>query len=120
MRGAAGLAAALLVLALGSPGAAQETRIRVQSGYPLSMPVLGEAVVHFRERMEALDTPGLRIRVYDADKLVPTLSIFDAVSGGRLDAGFAFPAYWMGRIPGAAVFAAVPFGPPPAELLAWV
>jgi len=114
---------ALLAALLPAPGARAEGfegRIRVQSGYPLSMPVLGEAVAHWDARMEALRVPGLRVRVYDANKLVPTLQIFDAVSGGRLDAGFAFPAYWMGRIPAAAVFAAVPFGPEPAELLAWV
>jgi TRAP-type mannitol/chloroaromatic compound transport system substrate-binding protein len=117
-----GLGAVLLLAAtaLASPAASQETRLRVQSGYPLSMPVLGETVAHWDARMRALEVQGLRVRVYDAGKLVPTLSIFDAVSGGRLDAGFAFPAYWMGKIPAAAVFAAVPFGPEAPELLAWL
>lgn len=118
-RGAAALAAVLLTLAPGRAPAAEDV-LRVQSGYPLSMPVLGEAVTHFGERMEALELPGLRIRIYDAGKLVPPLQIFDAVSGGRLDAGFAFPAYWMGKIPAATVFAAVPFGPDAPELLAWL
>jgi len=112
-----------LALALLAPGAAAEPpreRLVVQSGYGLAVPVLGETVRHFAERMGSEPSHGLRVRVYDAGKLVPPLQIFDAVSGGRLDAGFAFPAYWMGKIPAATVFAAVPFGPEAPELLAWL
>ncbi len=118
--------AATLALAMGLAGAAAaetgvaRTRLVIQSGYGLAVPVLGETIRYFEERMAATGGHGLRIRVYDAGKLVPPLQIFDAVTGGRLDAGFAFPAYWMGKIPAATVFAAVPFGPEPPELLAWL
>jgi TRAP-type mannitol/chloroaromatic compound transport system substrate-binding protein len=96
------------------------TKLKIQSGYPFSMPVLGETIRHFEEVMNASGGHGLRIKLYDSDKLVPTLQIFDAVAAGKIEAGFAFPAYWMGKIPAATVFAAVPFGPDAPQLLAWI
>jgi len=100
--------------------AAPTVRLKVQSGYPFSMPVLGETVAHFGEVMEAMQGHGIEFRLYDANKLVPTLGIFDAVSAGKIDAGFAFPSYWLGKVPAAAVFGAVPFGPEAPEILAWL
>ena len=95
-------------------------RLKIQSGYAFNVPVLGETIRHFEERLNAAGGHGLDVRLYDAGKLVPTLQIFDAVAAGKIDAGFAFPAYWMGKIPAATVFAAVPFGPEAPELLAWI
>ena len=100
--------------------AAPTVRLKVQSGYPFSMPVLGETVAHFGEVLEAMHGHGIELRLYDANKLVPTLGIFDAVSAGKIDAGFAFPSYWLGKVPAAAVFGAVPFGPEAPEILAWL
>jgi TRAP-type mannitol/chloroaromatic compound transport system substrate-binding protein len=116
---AAALGAALALLAGAGAGAAPP-KLRVQSGYPFAQPVLGEMVVHFRDTLAAQGRGDLRVHLYDAGRLVPTLGIFDAVSAGRLDAGISWPGYWMGKIPAAALFAAVPFGPGALELLAWV
>jgi len=121
----AALAAALLACKPGPPSAGAEggpppVKLKIQSGYPFKMPVLGEAVEHFGELVAAQPSARVNVRLYDAGKLVPTLQIFDAVAAGRIDAGFAFPAYWMGKIPAATVFAAVPFGPDAPLLYAWV
>lgn len=111
-----------LALAAGLAASAAQAgpRIKIQSGYGLSVPVLGETIRHFEERMRALPGHDLRLRLYDVGKLVPPLQIFDAVSAGRIQAGFAFPGYWMGKIPAAAVFSAIPFGPEAPEYLAWL
>jgi len=111
--------AAILVLAQASLAAGGK-RLKIQSGYAFNVPILGETIQHFAALMKATQGNGLRLRVYDAGKLVPTLQIFDAVSAGKIDAGFAFPAYWMGKIPAATVFASVPFGPDAPQLLAWL
>ena len=105
---------------MGTAAHAQSTKLKVQSAYSRSMPVLGEMIRHFESRMVAMESHQIRLRIYDADKLVPTLQIMDAVSAGKIDAGFAFPGYWMGKIPAATVFAAVPFGPEAPEYLAWL
>jgi TRAP-type mannitol/chloroaromatic compound transport system substrate-binding protein len=122
-RAALRLGASLLLASLAlAPAARAETRakLRLQAGYPFAQPVLGEMIVHFRERLAAEARGDLRVHVYDAGRLVPTLQIFDAVSAGRLDGGFSWPGYWMGKIPAAGLFAAVPFGPEADEMLAWL
>ncbi len=98
--------------------AAQPVRLKVQSGFTLSVPVLGEMVQHFADTVGGRDD--LAVRLYDAGKLAPPLQIFDAVAAGKLEAGFAWPGYWMGKLPATTVFAAVPFGPGPDEFLAWI
>ena len=112
--------AAVLILLGAAAADAQSARLKIQSAYSRSMPVLGEIIGNFESRMKAMEGHGIRLRIYDADKLVPTLQILDAVSAGKIDAGFAFPAYWMGKIPAATVFAALPFGPDAPEFLAWL
>ncbi len=118
------LAAIGLSLALALPSAAAAdpppTRLKLQSGFPLAMPMLGEMVAHFDETVRASGGGGVTIRLYDAGRLVPTLQIFDAVAAGKIDAGFSWPAYWMGKLPAATLFAAVPFGPGPEEFLGWM
>ena len=114
---ALGAGAALL---LAAAAGAQSTKLKVQSGYGFAVPLLGETIRHFEERLAALPGHGIRLRLYDVGKLVPTLQIFDAVTAGKIDAGFTFPGYWMGKIPAATVFAAVPFGPEAPEFLAWL
>ncbi|MBW2393542.1 MAG: TRAP transporter substrate-binding protein [Deltaproteobacteria bacterium] len=107
-------------LLLASHASGQNVRLKIQSAWSRNMPVLGETIRNFESRMNAMEGHGIRLRVYDANKLVPTLQIMDAVSSGKVDAGFAFPGYWMGKLPAAAVFGAVPFGPEAPEYLAWL
>jgi TRAP-type mannitol/chloroaromatic compound transport system substrate-binding protein len=114
------LGLALLAAATTAQAAPGRAKLRLQAGYPFSQPVLGEMIVHFRERLAAEGRGDLRVHVYDAGRLVPTLQIFDAVSAGRLDGGFSWPGYWMGKIPAAGLLAAVPFGPEAPEMLAWL
>lgn len=108
-----------LSLAAG-PSSGDAVKLKAQAGFKLNMPVIGEGIAYFRGTLAASGRDDLRFRIYDADKLVPTLQIFDAVSAGKIDAGFTWPGYWMGKLPAATVFAAVPFGPEPDEYLAWI
>lgn len=112
--------ALLASLSLATGSAAENVRLKIQSAWSRNMPVLGETIRNFESRLNAMEGHGIRLRVYDAGKLVPTLQIMDAVSAGKIDAGFSFPGYWMGKLPAAAVFGAVPFGPEAPEYLAWL
>jgi TRAP-type mannitol/chloroaromatic compound transport system substrate-binding protein len=118
------LLAAVALLAVGWPWApvahAERVKLRVQSGFNQNVPVLGETIRHVAELVDTGGRDDLRLRVYDANKLVPTLEIFDAVASGKIDAGYAWPGYWMGKLPATTVFAAVPFGPEAGEYLAWI
>ncbi len=128
-RAAATFLATLVLLGCGAPtqdtasGEAtgeRRVRIKIQSSYPFSMPVLGEAVVYLRDTLDALPGHEMDIKVYDVDKLVKPLQIFDAVSAGKIDAGLSFSPYWLGKVPAAAVFGAVPFGPETRDQLGWL
>ena len=111
---------AALCLSHAQPAGADRVKLRAQAGFNLNMPVLGENIAYVRDIIAAGGRDDLRLRVYDSGKLVPTLQIFDAVTSGKIDAGFAWPGYWMGKIPATTVFAAVPFGPEASEYLAWI
>lgn len=106
--------------ASGGDAAAPPVRLIVQSGYNFSMPILGDAVRYLEQAVAEQPGHGIDLRVYDADKLAPTLGIFDAVAAGKIDAGYSFPGYWFGKMPAVAVFGAVPFGPRASEILAWL
>jgi TRAP-type mannitol/chloroaromatic compound transport system substrate-binding protein len=114
-----GLLCLLALLAAGDAHA-DRVKLRAQAGFNLNMPVIGETIAYVRDRLEAMGRDDLRLKVYDVDKLVPTLQIFDAVTSGKIDAGFSWPGYWMGKLPATTVFAAVPFGPDASEYLAWI
>ena len=115
---ATALALALAVAA--TPAQAERVRLRVQSGFNRNVPVLGETIQYVAELVASGGRDDLRLRVYDEGKLVPTLQIFDAVASGKIDAGYAWPGYWMGKMPATTVFGAVPFGPEAGEYLAWM
>jgi TRAP-type mannitol/chloroaromatic compound transport system substrate-binding protein len=108
------------VLATAPALAGERVRLRVQAGFPLNMPVLGETIVYVDRLLAEGGREDLELKVYDAGKLVPTLQIFDAVVAGKIDAGFAWAGYWMGKIPASTMFGAVPFGPDAGEYLAWI
>jgi TRAP-type mannitol/chloroaromatic compound transport system substrate-binding protein len=116
------LHAAALVIGMlaGTQARAEPVRLRAQAGFNLNMPVIGENIAYVRDIIAAGGRPDIALRVYDAGKLVPTLQIFDAVTSGKIDAGFAWPGYWMGKLPATTVFASVPFGPEAPDYLAWI
>lgn len=99
---------------------ADRVKLRVQAGFNQNVPVLGESIAHLAELVETGGRDDVRLRIYDPGKLVPTLEIFDAVASGKIDAGFAWAGYWMGKLPATTVFGAVPFGPEPPEYLGWI
>jgi TRAP-type mannitol/chloroaromatic compound transport system substrate-binding protein len=110
----------IVTISLADIARGEPVKLKIQSGYGLNVPVLGDTIKHFEQRVATSGRTDIRVRLYDAGKLVPPLQIFDAVTAGKIDAGFLSPFYWMGKIPAATVFSAIPFGPEPAEFLAWL
>lgn len=113
---------ALLAAFAAERGLAQEKRIRwkMASSYAASLPLLGTSGIYFTERLEQATDGRLRIRFYDPGKLVPGLQVFEAVSTGGVQAGYTAAGFWIGKIPAAAFFGSVPFGPDTDEYLAWI
>ncbi|WP_353472196.1 TRAP transporter substrate-binding protein [Salipiger sp. H15] len=97
---------------------AQET-LEMTSGYSKNLPILGTAAVNFVDKINSI-SDSVAFEHFDPGELVPALEMLDAVSNGSVDAAYSTSGYWQGKMPAAGLFAAVPFGPEPGEMLAWM
>ena len=114
---AAGVALAIGFTAAPASDAAAQERLRwkLASTYPGSLPQLGTLGVRIEERLEEISDGNIRLRFYEPGALVPALEVFDAVSEGSIEAAWSTPGYWVGKIPSAPLFTAVPFVPAAQE-----
>ncbi len=130
---ATALAAALLMglLASCSPSAsdaepapaaapAETFEWKLITTWPKNLPALGTAPERLAERLRAMSSGRLDIKVYAAGELVPAFEVFDAVAQGTAEMGHGASYYWRGKMPIAAMFAAVPFGMTAQEMNAWL
>ena len=88
--------------------------------FAATTPILGDSGPLWSKKLEAVSGGRIRIKYFDPGKLVPALEIFDAVSKGALGAGWTTAGYWIGKLPSAALFSAIPFGPDALEYMAWI
>ncbi len=123
LRGAAiaGLAAGV-TLALGSTADAQEKRVKwkMASTFPGSLVQLGTGGKFVEKQINAVSGGSFQIKFFEPKALVPPFEIFDAVAKGSIDAGWSASGYWVGKMPSAAFFTAIPFGPSAGEYMAWI
>jgi len=113
--------AAAFVVALGRPSAAEEpVRWKMASAVSSSVVILGTTAIGFTEKIAAISGGDFVIKFYEPGALVPPLEMFDAVSRGSIEAAWAPPAFWAGKIRAAPLFSAMPFGPAAGEYLAWI
>ena len=103
-------------------GAVEETAIelKVPVAFGTNLPSLGDGILYISERIEQLSGGSLTMTVYEPGTLVAPTEILDSVSTGKINAGYATAGYWVGKMPAAPLFSAVPFGPDAAEYLAWL
>jgi TRAP-type mannitol/chloroaromatic compound transport system substrate-binding protein len=84
------------------------------------MPVWGEGVNRFVNNLKLLTAGQFVIKVYGAGELIPALETFSAVKSGQIQMGHSASYYWLGKVPAASFFCAVPFGMSSECLQAWV
>ncbi len=87
--------------------------------YGSNLPGLGSTAKYLSENVNVLSNGSVRIKLYEPKKLVAPGEILDAVSTGKIQAGYATPGNWGGKMPAARLFSSVPFGPEAPEYLAW-
>lgn len=87
--------------------------------YNSVLPGLGSPIKYVAENIGTLSGKSIKMKMYEPNKLVSPKEILDAVSTGKVQAGFATPGNWGGKIPAARLFSSVPFGPEAPEYLAW-
>ena len=101
---------------------AQEARARwkMATMFGMSFKPIGEHIKRMTEDVELLTGGSVRIQFSEPGALVPTQGIFDAVSKGSIEAGYAGISFWQGKEPAMSLYNAAPFLPDLAETLAWL
>ncbi|MCK0166043.1 TRAP transporter substrate-binding protein [Jannaschia sp. S6380] len=105
--------------ALIGTGAQAQDVLEMTSAFAQNLPVLGTAGVNFVDKINGI-SESVEFEHFNPGELVPTLEALDAVSNGSVDAAYTTSGYWQGKMSAAGLFAAVPFGPEPGEMLAWM
>ncbi|MGD9175186.1 MAG: TRAP transporter substrate-binding protein, partial [Desulfobacterales bacterium] len=103
-----------------APEAAKKVLLKVPICFATSLPGLGSTIKWVADRIETASAGTVAMKVYEPGKLVAPFEILDAVSEGKINAGYSISGYWEGKIPGASIFSTVPFGPETGEFLAWM
>jgi TRAP-type mannitol/chloroaromatic compound transport system substrate-binding protein len=104
----------------GAASAQDSVRWRVASAFPTTMSHLGTSGPEFVEMLKRISGGNIDLRLYEPNALVPPLGIFDAVAAGSVNAGWTSAGYHVGKFPEVVMFSSFPFGPGPAEYLAWM
>lgn len=119
----AGLVAIALTLAchaLPSPAAAQEkVRWKVPVGFPSTLPALGDTAPWVMDNLEKASGGDVQLKIFEPGKLVPAFQIMEAVKDKKVEAGYTWIGYDVGKIPALPLISAVPFGFEPWEYNAW-
>ncbi len=98
----------------------KSVELKVPVAFGTHLPSLGDGILYIADRIETVSGGSLTMAVHEPGELVAPNEILDAVSKGSVNAGYATAGYWVGKMPAAPLFSAVPFGPDAAEYLAWL
>ncbi len=99
--------------------AEENLRWKVQTAFGTHLPVVGEPIKRLVKQLADASGGKIKLKVFEPGKLVPSFEITEAVKNNQLPAGFTWLGYDQGKIPAAALIAAVPFGMEPWEYAAW-
>jgi TRAP-type mannitol/chloroaromatic compound transport system substrate-binding protein len=121
LKTAAGALALAGTMALGAAGPAQADDIRwkMPVAFPSNLPALATPSHYVADQLKAASGGSVQVRVFEPGELVPGLEILQAVSDGKVSAGYTWIGYDIGKIPSIPLFAATPFGMKPWAFIAW-
>jgi TRAP-type mannitol/chloroaromatic compound transport system substrate-binding protein len=100
--------------------AAEKTLLKTPIAFGSHLPALGTPIQWVSDQLPLMSDNKLKMKIYEPGKLVAPDEILGAVSSGKVNSGYATAGYWQGKMPAAALFSAVPFGPEAGEYLAWM
>jgi len=93
--------------------------LKVPTTFSTNLIGLGTPLPAFKKTVESINST-VKIKIYEPKKLVAPFEILDAVSSGKVNAGWSTAGYWKGKMSAAAIFSSVPFGPEAPEFFAWL
>jgi TRAP-type mannitol/chloroaromatic compound transport system substrate-binding protein len=116
----AGIAVGAATLAV-DPGVAQadELRWKMPVAFSTKLPGLGSPAAWVAEQLNTASDGSIKVKVFEPKELVPPFEILQAVSDGKVGAGYTWIGYDQGKVPALPLFAAVPFGLKPWAYAGW-
>lgn len=115
-----GLSTALLIAPSAMAKEGKVVTLKTALTYSSTLPILGETIIYFANKVKDASDGQLIFKLFEPGKLVPAMEILEAVSKGRIEAGYANPGFSAGKIPAGPLFSSIPFGPEAPEYLAWM
>jgi TRAP-type mannitol/chloroaromatic compound transport system substrate-binding protein len=100
--------------------AADKLLLKTPIAFGTHLPALGTPIAWVADQLKLVSDGKVKMKVYEPGKLVSPPEILDAVSSGKVNSGYSTAGYWQGKMPAAALFSAVPFGPEAGEYMAWL
>lgn len=116
----AAVTAAIVAGTVSAAEAQDRLRWKMQSAFGSKLSIIGEVAARYEGVVDDVSGGNMKIKFFEPGALVPTLQGWDAVKAGSIDAMWGTAGYHTGKIPALAFFTAVPFGPGPGEILAWL
>lgn len=115
------IAIAVTALVATAPAAAQETvRWGVPMAFGSNLLALGDTMPWVSEQLKKISGGSVNLQIFEPGKLVPALGIFEAVSTGKVEAGYSWMGYETGKVAASQLFGAVPFGMESPQFAAWI
>ncbi len=109
----------LLTNFLPSLANAEKLRWKMPVAFSTNLPGLGSPAAWVANQLNISSSGSIKVKVYEPRKLVPPFEILQAVSDGKVGAGYTWIGYDQGKVPALPLFAAVPFGLKPPAFTGW-
>ena len=109
----------LLLVNIASGAQGKKILLKVPSFISTSVPVLGDSIAWIAENLKIASDGQIVMKLYQPGKLVHPFEILDAVSTGKVNAGYGAALFYQGKIPSAPLFSTVPFGFEAPGLISW-
>lgn len=87
--------------------------------FSTNLPGLGSPAAWVAKQLNVSSAGTIKVKVFEPKKLVPPFEILQAVSDGKVGAGYTWIGYDQGKVPALPLFAAVPFGLKPPAFAGW-
>lgn len=114
-------ALAATAVAVATPAAAQETvRWGIPMAFGSNLTALGDTMPWVSEQLKKVSGGTVNLQIFEPGKLVPALGIFEAVSTGKVEAGYSWMGYETGKVSASQLFGATPFGMESPQFAAWI
>lgn len=119
-----GAAAAVLTTTITASFAEAQEVDKLRWAVPISfssnLTALGDTLPWVAERLAKVSGGNIQFEIFEPNKMIPALAVFESTATGQIDAGYSWMGYERGQVPASALFGATPFGLEPVQFAAWM